>query len=109
MPELPEVETIRRELASRIEGKKIERVVIPPDPRGCRVIRRCPSRPKFLRRLAGRKIVSIGRRAKYLLLNLEDGRVLILHLGDVRPAPLPPLRRPPVFPYPPGHPPGRRE
>ncbi len=81
MPELPEVETIRRELASRIEGKTIGRVVIPPDPRGCRVIRRCPSRPKFLRRLAGRKIVSIGRRAKYLLFNLDDGRVLILHLG----------------------------
>ncbi len=81
MPELPEVETIKRELASRIEGRKIERVVIPPDPRGCRVIRRYPCRRKFLRRLAGRDIISIGRRAKYLLFNLDDGRVLILHLG----------------------------
>ena len=81
MPELPEVETIRRELASRIEGKTIERVSIPPDPRGCRVIRRCSSRRNFLRRLAGRQIVSIGRRAKYLLLNLDDGRTLIVHLG----------------------------
>ncbi len=81
MPELPEVETIRRELASRIEGKKIERVSIPPDPRGCRVIRRCSCSRKFLRRLAGRKIVSIGRRAKYLLFNLDDGRTLIVHLG----------------------------
>ncbi len=81
MPELPEVETIRRELASRIAGKRIRRVSIPPDPRGCRVIRRCPSRRNFLRRLAGRKIVSIGRRAKYLLLGLDDGRILIVHLG----------------------------
>ena len=81
MPELPEVETIRRELASRIEGKTIERASIPPSPRGCRVIRRCPSQPEFLRRLSGRKIVSIGRRAKYLLLVLDDGRTLILHLG----------------------------
>lgn len=81
MPELPEVETIKREVALRIEGERIERVIIPPDPRGCRVIRRYPSRPKFLRRLAGRKIVSVGRRAKYLLFYLDDGRTLILHLG----------------------------
>ncbi len=95
MPELPEVETIRRELAFRIEGRKIERAVIPPDPKGCRVIRRCPSRPKFLRRLAGRTIRSVGRRGKYLLLDLDDGRTLILHLGMsgqllFRPAKTPP-------------------
>jgi len=81
MPELPEVETIRRELAPRIAGKKIKRVVIPPDPRGCRVIRRYPCRRRFLSRLAGRTITSVGRRAKYLLFDLDDGRVLILHLG----------------------------
>lgn len=96
MPELPEVETIRRELTSRIEGKKIERVSIPADPRGCRVLRRYPSRPRFIRRLAGRRIRSIGRRAKYLLFTLDDGRVLVLHLGMsgrllFRPASAPPF------------------
>jgi formamidopyrimidine-DNA glycosylase len=75
MPELPEVETIRRGLAPHVAGRAIERVVVRdrrlrwPVPRG------------FERRLAGRTIRSVDRRGKYLLLNLDSGDRVILHLG----------------------------
>src|SRR5690349_1645108 len=74
MPELPEVETVRRTLAPHIIGRTIERVVVRdrrlrwPIPRG------------FERTLAGRQIRAIDRRGKYLLVDVGDGR-LILHLG----------------------------
>lgn len=74
MPELPEVETVRRGLAPHIVGRTIERVVVRdrrlrwPIPRG------------FERTLAGRQIRAIDRRGKYLLVDVGDGRV-ILHLG----------------------------
>jgi formamidopyrimidine-DNA glycosylase len=75
MPELPEVETIRRGLAPHLAGRAIRRVVVRdrrlrwPIPRG------------FERRLAGRTIRSVDRRGKYLLLNLDSGDRVILHLG----------------------------
>ena len=75
MPELPEVETVRRGLAPVMEGATFLKVeqrrgdLRAPFPRG------------FARRLTGRKVVSVGRRAKYLLVDLDDGTVLIAHLG----------------------------
>jgi formamidopyrimidine-DNA glycosylase len=75
MPELPEVETVRRGLEGRILGARIERAEVRrsdlriPVPRG------------FARRVEGRRVQSLGRRAKYLLLHLDDGQVLIVHLG----------------------------
>lgn len=75
MPELPEVETIRRGLATRLEGKRILEVVQRrPD-------LRFPLPRNFATRLKGRRVEQIGRRAKYLLLHLDDGQVLICHLG----------------------------
>ena len=75
MPELPEVETVRRGLAPVMEGATIEKVEL----------RRGDLRVAFPRglakRLAGRRIVSLGRRAKYLLADLDDGNVLVMHLG----------------------------
>lgn len=75
MPELPEVETVRRGLIARIEGRRFARVEA----------RRPDLRVKlpadFAARVQGRRLVSIGRRAKYLLLHLDDGQVLLIHLG----------------------------
>ena len=75
MPELPEVETVRRGLAPVMEGATLLKVeqrrgdLRVPFPRG------------FVKRLTGRKVVSVGRRAKYLLIDLDDGAVLVMHLG----------------------------
>ncbi|MDR4306861.1 bifunctional DNA-formamidopyrimidine glycosylase/DNA-(apurinic or apyrimidinic site) lyase [Chelatococcus sambhunathii] len=75
MPELPEVETVRRGLAPVMEGRRIESV----DAR--RPDLRFPFPERFAERLAGREIVSLGRRAKYLLADLDDGETLVMHLG----------------------------
>jgi formamidopyrimidine-DNA glycosylase len=75
MPELPEVETIRRGLAEKLEGRRLRRVIQRrPDLRQA-----MPAR--LVQRLEGRRVVRLDRRAKYLLVRLDDGTVLILHLG----------------------------
>jgi formamidopyrimidine-DNA glycosylase len=75
MPELPEVETVRLGLAPVMERAVIEKVELRrPD-------LRIPFPPRFARRLTGRRIESLGRRAKYLLADLDDGNVLVMHLG----------------------------
>jgi len=75
MPELPEVETVRRGLAPVIEGARILNV----DQR--RGDLRFPFHERFASRLVGRTITGLGRRAKYLLTDLDDGTVLVMHLG----------------------------
>lgn len=75
MPELPEVETVMRGLAPVLEGALIERLELRrPD-------LRFPFPPGLASAVAGRRIVSAGRRAKYGLLHLDDGAAMILHLG----------------------------
>ncbi len=75
MPELPEVETVRRGLQPVMEGARILSVETRrPD-------LRFPFPKDFAERLAGKKIVSLGRRAKYLTAEIEDGPLLICHLG----------------------------
>ena len=75
MPELPEVETVCRQLEPEIEGRRIERLEV-YDPRWCR-----PTPPAELEAaVTGRTIEGLGRRGKYLLLSLEDGRTLVMHL-----------------------------
>jgi formamidopyrimidine-DNA glycosylase len=81
MPELPEVETIRRDLRARILGKTIAGVDFSPDPKGCRLLRRYPSPEVFARRCRRRRIVDLMRRGKYLLFSLDSGDILIVHLG----------------------------
>ena len=75
MPELPEVETIRRGLAVRLEGRRFRHV----DQRRPDLRQAMPARLK--QRLEGRRVERLDRRAKYLLMRLDDGAVLILHLG----------------------------
>jgi formamidopyrimidine-DNA glycosylase len=75
MPELPEVETVRRGLQPAMEGALIEKV------ERRRPDLRFPFPPHFAGRLTGRTIRSIGRRAKYLIVHLDRDPVLICHLG----------------------------
>ena len=75
MPELPEVETVRRGLQPVMEGATVEKLVLNrPD-------LRFPFPKDLNERLQGQKIISLGRRAKYLLIEFEDGASLISHLG----------------------------
>jgi formamidopyrimidine-DNA glycosylase len=75
MPELPEVETIRRQLAPSLEGRRLERVRV-LDPRWCE-----PAPPEAIEdALRGREIERVGRRGKYLILSLEDDVHLVMHL-----------------------------
>jgi len=75
MPELPEVETVRRALAPVLEGRILARAVARrPD-------LRFPLPEDFGQRLTGRTVRKVGRRAKYLLVELDDGTTLICHLG----------------------------
>jgi formamidopyrimidine-DNA glycosylase len=75
MPELPEVETIRRQLAPALEGRRMERVQV-RDPRWCE-----PAPPDAVEdALRGRLIERVGRRGKYLILSLEDDVHLVMHL-----------------------------
>lgn len=75
MPELPEVETVRRGLQPVLEGSRIERVETR------RADLRFPFPDRFSERIEGRRVLSLGRRAKYLTAHLEGGPVLICHLG----------------------------
>jgi len=75
VPELPEVETVRRGLAPVMEGRVITAV------RLARRDLRFPFPHRFAERLAGRRILSLGRRAKYLVAPLDDGAALLAHLG----------------------------
>ena len=75
MPELPEVETVRRGLLPVLEGKRIAKL----DQN--RKDLRFPLPEHFAERLKGRKIENLERRAKYLLAHLSGGDVLLMHLG----------------------------
>jgi formamidopyrimidine-DNA glycosylase len=75
MPELPEVETVRRGLAPALVGRRIKRARIK------RADLRFPFPPRFAARLSGRRVVTLDRRAKYLLAHLDDGAVWVTHLG----------------------------
>lgn len=86
MPELPEVETVRRGLERRVVGARIERV----DVTGHRTVRR-QGREAIIDGLTGTHVSTARRRGKYLLCDLDSGGVLMMHLrmsGRVLVAPL---------------------
>ncbi len=75
MPELPEVETVMRGLCPVMEGQRFATVTV-------RCLRlRGPLNPDLAGRLEGRSVVALARRAKYILMTLDDEQVLFLHLG----------------------------
>jgi formamidopyrimidine-DNA glycosylase len=75
MPELPEVETVRRGLQPVMEGARFVRV------EQRRPDLRFPFPQNFNKRLEGASVTGLGRRAKYLLADLSSGEVLLMHLG----------------------------
>ena len=75
MPELPEVETVRRGLTDILEGRRLHRVqAMRPD-------LRFPLPENFEGRLSGRQVEKLARRGKYLLIHLQERLTLIAHLG----------------------------
>src|SRR3984957_9247454 len=75
MPELPEVETVRRGLQPAMEGAKIVKAEVR------RKDLRFPFQKDFVARLEGQTVTGLGRRAKYLMADLSSGDVLLMHLG----------------------------
>lgn len=75
MPELPEVETVKNGIIPLLEGRRLFRVIQRRDKL------RIPLPENFAERLTGRMIERITRRAKYLLLHLDEQEILICHLG----------------------------
>ncbi len=76
MPELPEVETVRRSLEPHLVGLKITRVqILLP-----KIVRHLPSE-RFQQILTGREFQALARRGKYLLAQLDEGWTLVVHLG----------------------------
>ena len=75
MPELPEVETVRRGLQPVLEGRRLTRV------EARRPDLRFPFPEGFVQRLTGARLVALNRRAKYLMAELDRGETLVMHLG----------------------------
>mgnify|MGYP001173104154 CR=1 FL=1 len=75
MPELPEVETVRRGLQPVFEGQKLAAVIVR------RKNLRLPLPKDFSKRLIGKTVIRLTRRAKYLLIHLEGDDVVIVHFG----------------------------
>jgi formamidopyrimidine-DNA glycosylase len=76
MPELPEVEVLRRSLEPHLVGDRIERVEVSnPD------LREPVDARVLSKRAAGRSVAALRRRAKYLLIDLEGGQTVVVHLG----------------------------
>jgi formamidopyrimidine-DNA glycosylase len=75
MPELPEVETVRRGLQPVLEGRRLVKVETR------RAGLRLPFPKDFAKRLTGRRVTRLRRRAKYLLAELDGGETLVIHLG----------------------------
>src|SRR4051812_32969723 len=75
MPELPEVETVRRGLQGAMEGFQIVKAELR------RKDLRFPFQKDFVARLQGKTVTGLGRRAKYLMADLSSGDVLLMHLG----------------------------
>ncbi len=75
MPELPEVETVRLGLQPVLEGRRLRRVEVR------RAALRQPIPPELVQVMTGRRIAALGRRAKYLMLAIDGGPVVLVHLG----------------------------
>jgi formamidopyrimidine-DNA glycosylase len=78
MPELPEVETVRRDLATRVVGRRITSCYVDE---GTPQLVQLVTRDEFCRQLTGRAIAGLRRRGKYLIVDLDDERAWVVHRG----------------------------
>lgn len=76
MPELPEVETLRRDLDKEVVGRRVKSVEVT----GMRAIRRHPNKKHFIGKVEGQKLERVTRRGKYLLISIGVD-TLVIHLG----------------------------
>jgi formamidopyrimidine-DNA glycosylase len=76
MPELPEVETIRRELHRKVKDKEIKFVTV----NNPKIVKK-PSISEFCTQIEGKVFKNINRRGKYLIIELDSGKKLVIHLG----------------------------
>jgi formamidopyrimidine-DNA glycosylase len=72
MPELPEVETVVRDLAPQLSGRRVESVQVTADPAILARLIRYPTPGRFIRRMQGRTIRTVERRGKYIVMPLDD-------------------------------------
>jgi formamidopyrimidine-DNA glycosylase len=79
MAELPELETVRRELEKEAVGKRFK----VPEVTGAKVTRHNGNKKVFQARIEGAKVKSVDRKGRHLVGNLDNGELLVIHLGDV--------------------------
>ena len=82
MPELPEVEVIRRDLEKEIVGRRVKDVEVRPGSRAMKVVRRHGRRKEFQDLLTGARVDAIDRAGKSIALELDNGQVLVIDMGD---------------------------
>jgi len=97
MPELPEVETVRRDLDSRVSGRRVTAISLAPDSGRPVPVLKGIDETSFREGVVGARIESVERRGKYLLLRLDTGSMVVVHLRMTgvllhRPADAPPDR-----------------
>jgi formamidopyrimidine-DNA glycosylase len=97
MPELPEVETIRRDLDARVSGRRITAVSLVPDSGRPVAVLKGIDETSFREGVVGARVESVERRGKYLVLRLDTGSMVVVHLRMTgvllhRPADAPPDR-----------------
>jgi formamidopyrimidine-DNA glycosylase len=80
MPELPEVETIRQDLDARIAGRVISGISLAPDSGRPVSVLKGIDEASFRERVVGSRIESVERRGKYLMLRLDSGSMVVVHL-----------------------------
>ncbi|MDQ4145533.1 MAG: bifunctional DNA-formamidopyrimidine glycosylase/DNA-(apurinic or apyrimidinic site) lyase [Actinomycetota bacterium] len=82
MPELPEIEVIKRDLEKEVVGRRVKEVEVRPGSNAMKIIRRHGRRKEFQDLLVGTKVEMIDRAGRYLGLHLEDDKVLVVNLGE---------------------------
>jgi len=79
MAELPELETVRRELEKESVGKRFKL----PEVTGTKVVRHHGNKKAFQTRVEGAKVKSVDRKGRHLVANLDNGELLVIDLGDI--------------------------
>lgn len=82
MPALPEVEILRRDLEREVVGRRFKEVEVRPGSNAMKVIRRHGRRKEFQELLIGARVEGVERRGRWILMDLDNGQVLVVDLGS---------------------------